>query len=183
VISSLRKQYSAANPARDRTQSLTSRNRFPHDASSEDQSIGDATRVYRHGILVNFRKLERQTLQRCNVEMAGICGGERFWQSGDYLPAFRDWGSSRQRFWGAPFDHLLRKVRRGGRCREKELPGVSYPIALSLPARRISAGGGSRLCEHCLPAVWRAGAPGHRYDGRTFVDSFVVTSSATATRE
>jgi leucyl-tRNA synthetase len=74
---------------------------IPHDATSEDQSIAMQHAFTDYGILVNSGDWSGKLSEDAIVEMAKQAEANGFGQAA-ITYRIRDWGVSRQRFWGAP---------------------------------------------------------------------------------
>ena len=74
---------------------------IPHDATSEDQSIAMQHAFTDEGILVNSGDWSGKLSQDAVREMASYAETHGFGQAA-VTYRIRDWGVSRQRFWGAP---------------------------------------------------------------------------------
>ncbi|MGH9932286.1 MAG: leucine--tRNA ligase [Pyrinomonadaceae bacterium] len=74
---------------------------IPHDATSEDQSIAMRHAFTDYGILVNSGVWSGKLSHDAIVEMAEYTAAHGFGQAA-VTYRLRDWGISRQRFWGAP---------------------------------------------------------------------------------
>ncbi|HEV7798486.1 MAG TPA: leucine--tRNA ligase [Pyrinomonadaceae bacterium] len=72
-----------------------------HDATHEDQSTAMPHAFTDYGILVNSGNWSGKLSQDALVEMANYAGEHGFGQAA-ITYRIRDWGISRQRFWGAP---------------------------------------------------------------------------------
>lgn len=74
---------------------------IPHDATSEDQSIAMPHAFTDYGILVNSGDWSGKLSEQAIVELTRFAQAHGFGQAA-VTYRIRDWGVSRQRFWGAP---------------------------------------------------------------------------------
>jgi leucyl-tRNA synthetase len=107
---------------------------IPHDATSEDQSIAMQHAFSDYGILVNSGDWSGKLSQDAIVEMAQFAK-----QGGFGEPAItyriRDWGISRQRFWGAPVPIIY-----CDKCGVVPVPEKDLPVRLPDKAEFTGSG-------------------------------------------
>jgi leucyl-tRNA synthetase len=142
---------------------------IPHDATSEDQSIAMQHAFTEYGILVNSGDWSGKLSEDAIVEMAKRAEASGF-GSAAVTYRIRDWGVSRQRFWGAPVPIVYCE-----KCGMVPVPENDLPV--QLPDRAEFSGSGesplagvpdfvNTTCPSC-------GAPARRDTDTmdTFVDS------------
>ncbi len=142
---------------------------IPHDVSSEDQSIAMQHAFTDYGILVNSGNWSGKLSADAIVEMAAYAEASDFGKAA-VTYRIRDWGISRQRFWGAPVPIVYCE-----KCGMVPVPDQDLPVRL--PDRAEFSGSGesplagvadfvNTVCPEC-------GAPARRDTDTmdTFVDS------------
>ena len=107
---------------------------IPHDATSADQSIAMQHAFVDYGILVNSGDWSGKLSQDAIVEMANYAKTGGF---GEVAVTYRirDWGVSRQRFWGAPVPIIYCE-----KCGMMPVPEKDLPV--QLPDRAEFTGSG-----------------------------------------
>jgi len=107
---------------------------IPHDAGSEDQSIAMQHAFTDYGILVNSGDWSGKLSRDAVVEMARHAEQQGFGRSA-VTYRIRDWGVSRQRFWGAPVPIIYCE-----NCGVVPVPEKDLPV--ELPERAEFSGAG-----------------------------------------
>ena len=107
---------------------------IPHDATSEDQSIAMQHAFTDYGILVNSGEWSGKLSAAAIVEMAKHAETSGFGQAA-VTYRIRDWGVSRQRFWGAPVPIIYCE-----KCGMVPVPEKDLPV--QLPDRAEFSGSG-----------------------------------------
>jgi leucyl-tRNA synthetase len=107
---------------------------IPHDATSEDQSIAMQHAFTDDGILVNSGDWSGKLSKDAVVEMARYAEEYGFGQAA-VTYRIRDWGVSRQRFWGAPIPIIYCQ-----NCGMVPVPEKDLPV--QLPERAEFTGSG-----------------------------------------
>ncbi|HEY6232508.1 MAG TPA: leucine--tRNA ligase [Pyrinomonadaceae bacterium] len=107
---------------------------IPHDASSEDQSIAMQHAFTDYGILVNSGDWSGKLSEHAMVEMARHAEQQGFGRAA-VTYRLRDWGVSRQRFWGAPVPIIYCET-----CGVVPVPEKDLPV--QLPERAEFSGAG-----------------------------------------
>ncbi|MEP6819359.1 MAG: leucine--tRNA ligase [bacterium] len=107
---------------------------IPHDAASEDQSIAMQHAFTDYGILVNSGDWSGKLSVDAIVEMAKYAEAHGFGQAA-VTYRIRDWGVSRQRFWGAPVPIIYCE-----KCGMVPVPEEDLPV--QLPDRAEFTGSG-----------------------------------------
>ena len=107
---------------------------IPHDATSEDQSIAMQHAFTDYGILVNSGDWSGRLSVEAIVEMAKYAEAHGFGQAA-VTYRIRDWGVSRQRFWGAPVPIIYCE-----KCGMAPVPEKDLPV--QLPDRAEFTGSG-----------------------------------------
>ena len=107
---------------------------IPHDATSEDQSIAMQHPFTDEGILVNSGDWSGKLSRDAVREMASYAETHRFGQAA-VTYRIRDWGVSRQRFWGAPVPIIYCEI-----CGMVPVPEKDLPVRL--PERAEFTGSG-----------------------------------------
>ncbi|HEV7680968.1 MAG TPA: leucine--tRNA ligase [Pyrinomonadaceae bacterium] len=142
---------------------------IPHDATSEDQSIAMQHAFTDHGILVNSGDWSGKLSEAAIVEMAKEAEAKGFGQAA-ITYRIRDWGVSRQRFWGAPVPIIYCEKCGMVPVAEKDLP-------VQLPDRAEFTGSGESplagVAEFVNTTCPNCGATARRDTDTmdTFVDS------------
>lgn len=107
---------------------------IPHDATSEDQSIAMQHAFTDEGILVNSGEWSGKLSKDAIQQMAGYAQEHGFGQAA-ITYRIRDWGVSRQRFWGAPIPIIYCE-----NCGMVPVPEKDLPVRL--PDRAEFTGSG-----------------------------------------
>ena len=107
---------------------------IPHDATSEDQSIAMQHAFPDEGILVNSGDWSGKLSKDAVREMASYAETHRFGEAA-VTYRIRDWGVSRQRFWGAPVPIIYCE-----NCGMVPVPEKDLPV--KLPERAEFTGSG-----------------------------------------
>ena len=107
---------------------------IPHDATSEDQSIAMQHAFTDYGILVNSGDWSGKLSLEAMVEMARHAAAHGFGEAA-VTYRIRDWGVSRQRFWGAPVPIIYCE-----KCGMVPVPEKDLPVRL--PERAEFTGSG-----------------------------------------
>ncbi|MEP6569080.1 MAG: leucine--tRNA ligase [Acidobacteriota bacterium] len=107
---------------------------IPHDATSEDQSIAMPHAFTEYGILVNSGDWSGKLSTEGIVEMAKYAEVHGFGKAA-VTYRIRDWGVSRQRFWGAPVPIVYCE-----KCGMVPVPEKDLPV--QLPDRAEFTGSG-----------------------------------------
>src|SRR5882762_702226 len=97
---------------------------IPHDANSEDQSIAMQHSFTDYGILVNSGDWSGKLSVDAIVEMAKHAEAQGFGKAA-VTYRIRDWGVSRQRFWGAPVPIIYCE-----KCGTVPVPEEDLPVEL-----------------------------------------------------
>jgi len=97
---------------------------IPHDPLSEDQSIAMQHAFTDYGILVNSGNWSGKLSEEAIVEMARLAKEKGFGEEA-VTYRIRDWGVSRQRFWGAPVPIVY-----CGNCGVVPVPEKDLPVQL-----------------------------------------------------
>jgi leucyl-tRNA synthetase len=105
-----------------------------HDALSEDQSIAMPHAFTDYGILVNSADWSGKLSQDAIVEMAKYAAAHGFGEAA-VTCRIRDWGVSRQRFWGAPVPIIYCE-----KCGTVPVPEKDLPVRLPDHAEFTGAG-------------------------------------------
>ncbi|HEV7747653.1 MAG TPA: leucine--tRNA ligase [Pyrinomonadaceae bacterium] len=105
-----------------------------HDATSEDQSIAMQHAFTEYGILVNSGNWSGKLSEAAIIEMAKQAEANGFGQAA-ITYRIRDWGVSRQRFWGAPVPIVYCET-----CGMVPVPEKDLPV--ELPERAEFTGSG-----------------------------------------
>jgi leucyl-tRNA synthetase len=142
---------------------------IPHDATSEDQSIAMQHAFSDYGILVNSGDWSGKLSEDAIVEMAQRAEASGFGKAA-VTYRIRDWGVSRQRFWGAPVPIIYCEKCGMVPVAEKDLP-------VELPDRAEFSGSGESplagVADFVNTTCPNCGAPARRDTDTmdTFVDS------------
>ena len=117
-------------------------------------TAGDASAEIKHsftdyGVLIN-RRLGRQTLRSRDARDGRTRQAKRFRRAA-VTYRIRDWGVSRQRFWGAPVAILLRKGWHGAGALRSS-PSI-LPQTAAFTERAIAVGGRAGVCKHNVSEV------------------------------
>jgi len=107
---------------------------IPHDAMSEDQSIAMQHAFTDYGILVNSGDWSGKLSQDATVEMAQFAKQRGFGEPA-ITYRIRDWGISRQRFWGAPVPIIY-----CDKCGVVPVPEKDLPVRLPDKAEFTGSG-------------------------------------------
>jgi leucyl-tRNA synthetase len=107
---------------------------IPHDATSEDQSIAMQHAFLDYGILVNSGEWSGKLSADAIIEMARYAKEHDFGEAA-VTYRIRDWGVSRQRFWGAPVPIIYCE-----KCGMVPVPEKDLPVRL--PDRAEFTGSG-----------------------------------------
>jgi leucyl-tRNA synthetase len=107
---------------------------IPHDATSEDQSIAMQHAFTDYGILVNSGDWSGKLSQAAVVEMAQFAKQRGFGEPA-ITYRIRDWGISRQRFWGAPVPIIY-----CDKCGVVPVPEKDLPVRLPDKAEFTGSG-------------------------------------------
>ena len=143
-----------------------------HDTGGGAGSVGrHAARLHRLWHRRQQRRLGRQTLRRRLARDGGVCGNQRL-RRGAITYRLRDWGISRQRFWGAPIPIVY-----CDECGMVPVPEDQLPVKLPEHADFTGAGesplaGVAEFVNTTCPEVRPAGAARDGHDG--YVRRFVV---------
>ncbi|HEY0379121.1 MAG TPA: leucine--tRNA ligase [Pyrinomonadaceae bacterium] len=95
-----------------------------HDPSREDQSIAMPHAFTDYGILVNSGEWSGKLSEEAIAEMAQFAGKNNFGEAA-VTYRLRDWGVSRQRFWGAPIPIIYCE-----KCGTVPVPEKDLPVRL-----------------------------------------------------
>lgn len=142
---------------------------IPHDATSEDQSIAMQHAFTDYGILVNSGEWSGKLSEAAIVEMAQRAEASAFGKAA-VTYRIRDWGVSRQRFWGAPVPIVYCE-----KCGMVPVPEKDLPV--KLPDRAEFTGSGESplagVAEFVNTTCPNCGATARRDTDTmdTFVDS------------
>jgi leucyl-tRNA synthetase len=142
---------------------------IPHDATNEDQSIAMPHAFSDYGILVNSGNWSGKLSSDAIVEMAAFAEAHDFGKAA-ITYRIRDWGISRQRFWGAPVPIVYCES-----CGMVPVPEKDLPV--QLPDRAEFTGSGESplagVAEFVNIVCPKCGAPARRDTDTmdTFVDS------------
>jgi leucyl-tRNA synthetase len=142
---------------------------IPHDANSEDQSIAMQHSFTDYGILVNSGNWSGKLSSDAIVEMAEFAEAHGFGKAA-VTYRIRDWGISRQRFWGAPVPIVYCE-----KCGMVPVPEKDLPV--QLPDRAEFTGSGESplagVADFVNTVCPQCGAPARRDTDTmdTFVDS------------
>jgi leucyl-tRNA synthetase len=142
---------------------------IPHDATNEDQSIAMQHAFTEYGILVNSGNWSGKLSSDAIVEMAAFAEAHDFGKAA-ITYRIRDWGISRQRFWGAPVPIVYCES-----CGMMPVPEKDLPV--QLPDRAEFTGSGESplvgVAEFVNTVCPQCGAPARRDTDTmdTFVDS------------
>ena len=106
--------------------------------TSEDQSIAMQHAFTDYGMLVNSRRVERQTFRRRDRRDGRAMPKQKGFGEAAVTYRIRDWGVSRQRFWGAPVPIIYCEKCGMVPVPEKDLPVdvAGYTRNLPAPANR-----------------------------------------------
>ncbi|HYE15636.1 MAG TPA: leucine--tRNA ligase [Pyrinomonadaceae bacterium] len=107
---------------------------IPRDPEAEDQSAAMTHAFTDYGILVNSDRWSGMLSARAKREMAEFAAREDFGQPATTY-RLRDWGISRQRFWGAPIPVIY-----CDRCGVVPVPDEDLPVVLPERAEFTGAG-------------------------------------------
>ncbi|MFN2497744.1 MAG: leucine--tRNA ligase [Pyrinomonadaceae bacterium] len=107
---------------------------IPHDALSEDQSLAMQHAFTDYGILVNSGEWSGKLSEVALKEMAAHAKAKRFGEAA-VTYRIRDWGVSRQRFWGAPVPMIYCE-----KCGTVPVPYDQLPVVLPEKAAFTGAG-------------------------------------------
>jgi leucyl-tRNA synthetase len=140
-----------------------------HDALSEDQSIAMPHAFTDYGILVNSGDWSGKLSQDAIVEMAKHAEEHGFGQAA-VTYRIRDWGVSRQRFWGAPVPIIYCE-----KCGMVPVPEADLPVRLPDHAEFTGSGESplAGVAEFVNTTCPQCNAPAKRETDTmdTFVDS------------
>jgi leucyl-tRNA synthetase len=142
---------------------------IPHDSNSEDQSIAMQHAFTDYGILVNSGDWSGKLSQEAMVEMARYAAARAFGEAA-VTYRLRDWGVSRQRFWGAPVPIVYCE-----KCGMVPVPEKDLPV--QLPDRAEFTGSGESplagVADFVNTTCPKCDAPARRDTDTmdTFVDS------------
>jgi leucyl-tRNA synthetase len=107
---------------------------IPHDPLSEDQSIAMQHAFTEYGILVNSGNWSGKLSEDAIVGMAEYAAAQGFGEEA-VTYRIRDWGVSRQRFWGAPIPIVYCE-----KCGEVPVPEKDLPVELPVSAEFTGSG-------------------------------------------
>ena len=107
---------------------------IPHDSLSEDQSMAMQHAFTDYGILVNSGNWGGKLSQDAIVEMARYAAAHGFGEEA-VTYRIRDWGISRQRFWGAPIPIVYCE-----KCGMVPVPEKDLPVELPTSAEFTGSG-------------------------------------------
>src|ERR1043166_1240171 len=142
---------------------------IPHDATNEDQSIAMPHAFSDYGILVNSGNWSGKVSSDAIVEMAAFAEAHDFGKAA-ITYRIRDWGISRQRFWGAPVPIVYCES-----CGMVPVPEKDLPVQLHDRAEFTGSGESplAGVAEFVNIVCPKCGAPARRDTDTmdTFVDS------------
>ncbi|MDQ2977404.1 MAG: leucine--tRNA ligase [Acidobacteriota bacterium] len=142
---------------------------IPHDPSSEDQSMAMPHAFTDYGILVNSGNWSGKLSQDAIVEMAEYAAAHGFGEEA-VTYRIRDWGISRQRFWGAPIPIVY-----CAKCGMVPVPEKDLPVELPNSAEFTGSGESPLVgvAEFVNTTCPKCSAPARRDTDTmdTFVDS------------
>jgi leucyl-tRNA synthetase len=142
---------------------------IPHDPSSEDQSMAMPHAFTDYGILVNSGNWSGKLSQDAIVEMAKYAAAHGFGEEA-VTYRIRDWGISRQRFWGAPIPIIYCE-----KCGMVPVPEKDLPVELPTMAEFTGSGESplAGVAEFVNTTCPKCKAPARRDTDTmdTFVDS------------
>ena len=116
------------------------------------------------GVLVNSGEYDGLTCAEAQKQLQEVAARSGF---GEAKVTFRlkDWGVSRQRYWGTPIPMIHCETRRPGAGAGRSAAGAAAGADRDYAAGRLAAGARAGVCERHLPQVRRPGAARDRHDG------------------
>jgi leucyl-tRNA synthetase len=142
---------------------------IPHDSLSEDQSMAMQHAFTDYGILVNSGNWSGKLSHDAIVEMAKYAAAHGFGEEA-VTYRIRDWGISRQRFWGAPIPIIYCE-----KCGMVPVPEKDLPVELPTMAEFTGSGESplAGVAEFVNTTCPKCNAPARRDTDTmdTFVDS------------
>jgi leucyl-tRNA synthetase len=142
---------------------------IPHDSTSEDQSIAMQHAFTNYGILVNSGDWSGKLSEDAIVEMARYAEAHGFGEAA-VTYRIRDWGISRQRFWGAPVPVVYCQ-----KCGMVPVPEKDLPVRLPEHAEFTGSGESplAGVADFVNTTCPKCNAPARRETDTmdTFVDS------------